>query len=95
MKILITGGTGVIGIALSSAFLNNDNNTVYVTSRKKRESQDSNLFYLCGDVHNKDFILQLDSDYDAIIDLMNYNTDELEDCINLLTQKTKKAPGRV
>ena len=46
MKILITGGTGVIGVALTSALAKDAGNKIYVSSRKKRDSNFNNVAFV-------------------------------------------------
>ncbi len=90
MKILITGGTGVIGVALTSALAKDANNEIFVSSRKKRTSSFENVAYLQGNAHDTAFLNSLDHDYDAVVDLMNYTEAEAKTCIDILTKKTKK-----
>ena len=90
MKILITGGTGVIGIALTSALAKYENNQIYISSRRNRISGINNIVFLHGNAHDIQFLQSLDDDYDAVVDLMNYGMDEAKTCIDVLSKKTKK-----
>lgn len=90
MKILITGGTGVIGVALTSALAKYEYNEIYISSRRKRNSKINNVVFLLGNAHDIQFLQSLDDDFDAVVDLMNYGMDEAKICIDVLSKKTKK-----
>ncbi len=90
MKILITGGTGVIGVALTSALAKDAGNKIYVSSRKKRDSNFNNVAFVMGNAHDTEFLSGLDNDFDAVVDLMNYTQDEVKTCVDILSKKTKK-----
>ena len=54
LKILILGGTGAMGTSLVS-ILAKRNNDLFITSRKKRISQENNIKYIQGNAHDKNF----------------------------------------
>lgn len=89
MKILILGGTGAMGNSLVSILSKNDND-LFITSRKKRISQENNIKYIQGNAHDKKFLTEILSNkyYDAIVDFMVYNTDEFKSRVNLLLEHT-------
>lgn len=92
MRILILGGTGVMGRPLvellSSEYQKYD---IYVTSRKKRVSKKLNIHYLQGDAHDQVFLSSvLEEKFDAIIDFMHYRTDELENHVDKLLDSTEQ-----
>lgn len=89
MKILILGGTGAMGISLVS-ILSKRNNSLFITSRKKRISQDNNIKYIRGNAHDNNFLVKLLNSeyYDTIVDFMAYSTDEFKLRINLFLEHT-------
>lgn len=88
-KILILGGTGAMGVSLTS-ILENNGYEVYVTSRSDRKSE-GNIHYIKGNAHDSDFIsLILRNKYEAIVDFMKYDISELTyERINLLLSSTE------
>lgn len=90
MKILLMGGTGVLGAALGPFLSSNHINSVDVTSRKKRNGHD-NLNYIQGDAKELNFIIPLiqKENYDVIVDFMLYSVNEFKERINLLLSNTK------
>lgn len=90
MKILLLGGTGVMGVPLSQ-ILAEQNNIVFVTSRKQHSSQNKNIRYVIGNAKNDVFLHGLLSTgkYDAIIDFMSYKTDEFRKRVDLLLDATR------
>lgn len=91
MKILILGGTGAMGTELVS-LAGTLENELYVTSRSQRESEKSNIHYVCGNALDNDFIQNLLTKefYDAIVDFMSYSTDLFESRIDLLLNHTNQ-----
>lgn len=89
MKILILGGTGAMGNSLVSILSKNDND-LFITSRKKRISQENNIKYIQGNAHDENFLTEILSNkyYDVIVDFMVYNTDEFKSRVNLLLEHT-------
>lgn len=86
-KILVLGGTGAMGLHVVNILAQN-NNSVFVTSRSKRENKD-NITYLCGNAKNIDFIKSICAkNWDAIIDFMVYSEMELKERIDLLLNAT-------
>lgn len=77
MKILILGGTGAMGSHLVK-ILSAENNTVFVTSRKKKESSEK-IKYIEGNAHDISFLDSiLKERFDCIVDFMIYETDEFK-----------------
>ena len=89
MEILILGGTGAMGSSLVP-ILAERKNKVYITSRAKRTSKNSNIEYIQGNAHDKNFLSDVlkDKFYDAIVDFMVYNIVEFKSRINLLLEHT-------
>lgn len=87
MKILMLGGTGAIGESILSIIGNDDNYSITVTSRRKRESNYRNVQYLCGNANDLQFINTFpDQSYDVLVDFMNYRNEILESNISKLLQ---------
>lgn len=83
-KILLLGGTGVIG----SEFIRNFNNkhNIFTTSRKKRDFDK----VIHGDAKNDTFLKRiLTEKWDVIIDLLIYSKIEFENRYKLLLKSTK------
>lgn len=90
MNILLLGGTGAMGVALTK-ILSDQNHNVYVTSRKERKSEDTErVHYLHGNAHDFGFITNVlkDKFWDAVIDFMSYSTSTFEERIELFLNNT-------
>lgn len=89
MNILILGGTGSMGVPLVKIL--SKENTVYVTSRSKRESTEKTI-YLQGNAKDKEFLLQILSmqHWDAIVDFMIYTEEVLKERLPLFLESTKQ-----
>lgn len=88
-KILLLGGTGAMGVYLAPELINLGYN-VFVTSRSSRKSDSDKLTYIKGNAHNSLFLIKiLANKYDAIVDFMNYKTDEFSKRYELLLSNTK------
>lgn len=88
MNILILGGTGTMGVALSKLLLNEGHN-VYVTSRSNYNNKKS-LFFLQGNAKDISFlntILPLKK-WDSILDFMMYSTKEFAERYHMLLDAT-------
>ncbi len=88
MKVLLLGGTGVIGNSLVRK-LNADNIDVYVTSRCRRTSYDS-VHYIQGNAKDLNFlkgVCKLEK-WNVIIDFMSYKTNEFAERYELLLDST-------
>ncbi|GEN29582.1 hypothetical protein HVA01_32280 [Halovibrio variabilis] len=87
MKILILAGTGSMGTHLTS-LLSKQGHDVFVTSRSKHE--DSNrIKYLQGNARDIEFLNEiLESPWSAIVDFLNYRTEEFKSRMNLLLEST-------
>ena len=69
MKILVMGGTGVMGHELVPMLALNESNKVTVTSRSKNQSSEK-ITYIQGDAKNLNFIRQaVNNKYDVIVTL--------------------------
>ncbi len=88
MKILLLGGTGAIGSDLAN-ILSDDNNEVFVTTRRKRKNKDR-ITYITGNALNDNFIKEvLKESFDIIVDFMMYNNLNLfKNRIEILLEKT-------
>lgn len=91
MIFLLLGGTGAMGTPLVDLLSTDPQNTVYVTTRKKRENK-NNVIYCQGNARSDDFLLRIleGKSYDAIFDFMVYNTEELRKRLPKLLEKTKQ-----
>lgn len=90
MKILLLGGTGVIGKYLSKKY--NENGTdVYVTSRSSH-SDSGSIHYIIGNAMDDEFLLYICKihQWDVIVDFMSYKTVKFASRINLLLSSTKQ-----
>ncbi len=88
-KILVLGGTGAMGSYLVK--LLSKTYCVVVTSRKYKDDSE-NIRYIQGDAHDITFLQKiLKSDfYVAIIDFMNYSTDEYSKRYEILLDATQQ-----
>lgn len=83
MKILILGGTGAIGKALTPILINRGDK-VWCTSRNYHENNGS-ITYLKGNAHNNAFFQRCMSEkYDVVIDFMIYGTEEFRSRVEIL-----------
>ncbi len=69
-----------MGVHLVNILAENADNSVFVTTRKKRTSSKANVAYITGDAHDSGFLNDVLSreKWDAIVDFMVYNTDEFK-----------------
>lgn len=90
MKVLLLGGTGVIGSYLIDMF-HKDNVETYVTSRSKHKSYGT-IHYIHGNAKDSEFLKTIckDSSWDAIVDFMSYKTLEFESRLDMLLASTKQ-----
>lgn len=86
-KVLILGGTGAMGTYLTKIL--NRQYRLVVTSRKKYVNS-NNLEYVVGNAHSMEFLISLlkGNHFKAIIDFMNYSTEEFRDRYKLLLSAT-------
>ncbi|MBL1230700.1 SDR family oxidoreductase [Enterococcus sp. BWB1-3] len=85
-NVLLIGGTGAMGVYLVPELLQSGYR-VYVTSRRKIESENENLFYIQGNGHDLEFVKEIcdGNTISVIIDFMVYSTIEFEErCESLL-----------
>ena len=89
MKVLLLGGTGVIGTALINVLSADSNMQVYVTSRRHIPSNDR-VKYIEGNAKDIKFIKKiLSDDYDIVIDFMLYSVEEFNQRIDILLSLSK------
>lgn len=90
MKVLLLGGTGVMGISLSQLLAQNNIDTV-VTSRSSHKSV-GKITYVKGNAMELEFSKQICSncEWDAIVDFMSYKTVEFRERIDYLLNSTKQ-----
>ena len=89
MKILILGGTGIMGEPLCEKLLRNDYD-VHVTSRSYHEKE--GVVYHLGNAHDKLFLesIVVNEKYDVIVDFMSYTTVEFSTVYELLLNNTSQ-----
>lgn len=90
MKILLLGGTGVIGKYLSQKY--NENGTdVYVTSRSSHPDCGS-VHYIKGNAMDDEFLHYVCNihQWDAIVDFMSYKTKTFASRVDILLSSTKQ-----
>ncbi len=88
MRILVLGGTGAMGVHLVKA-LSNRGDDVYVTSRKKLQSDCDKIHYIQGNAHSLPFVIGLLSErYDVIVDFMVYHINEFRERIEMFLNKS-------
>ena len=92
MKILILGGTGAMGAHLVDILSQNDDNEIFVTTRRNRTAKKENITYVVGDAHGNGFISSLlkQEEWDAIVDFMVYNTEEFKFRADLFLSSCKQ-----
>ncbi|SKC33054.1 UDP-glucose 4-epimerase [Photobacterium piscicola] len=89
MKILILGGTGVMGKYLAQLLVD-DGNSVYVTSRKRYDYK-TKIKFIFGDARETRFLKEiLQGEWDAIVDFMSYSTAEFQERLDLLLNSTEQ-----
>ena len=88
MNILILGGTGSIGQALTELLKNTAWN-VYVTTRTKRENV-QNITFLQGNAHDEKFLAECVTKrhWNVIVDFMAYSTQEFSKKVELFLEST-------
>lgn len=93
---LLLGGTGPIGIHLTTALNATENTKVFVTSRKHHESK-TNLTYIQGNAKNFDFlrkaiqtVINIQGHIDVVVDFMVWNNDDFKTTINIILPKVGK-----
>lgn len=89
MKILILGGTGVMGLHLVK-YLSDNGISSFVTTRSDKKSSDK-IKYIKGNAKNIDFLkILLKTRWDVIVDFMVYNTESFKERILLLLNATEQ-----
>lgn len=88
MKVLLLGGTGAIGNALTEILISRGH-TLYITSRQERVSNNENIYYIKGNAHDDSFLEDiLINRYDCIIDFMVYKFNEFNSRYKKLLDST-------
>lgn len=89
--VLILGGTGAIGISLVEILNKQDKFQVVVTSRKTHENYD-NVRFRQGNAHEIGWLQSIlqERTWDAIVDFMNYSTEEFSQHALYLLKATKQ-----
>ncbi|MBP1615188.1 MAG: epimerase [Bacteroidetes bacterium] len=87
-NVLVLGGTGAMGSFLVEILAQKGYN-VYVTTRSNRKSFD-NIYYCQGNAHDINFVKYILSDkyWFAIIDFMQYTTNEFQNRYQLFLKST-------
>ena len=91
MRVLLLGGTGVIGTYLSNK-LNENGSHIYITTRNPNRLNIDNIHFICGNAMDSSFIqtvVELQK-WDVIVDFMLYNTKQFADRVDLLLSHTKQ-----
>ena len=87
MRILLIGGTGVIGICLAEN-LQQMGHQVMITSRRHHVGNGFISYWECN-ARKDDFLDELGAQYfDAIVDFMGYHTEEFKDRVEKLLDST-------
>jgi len=73
MKILISGGTGLIGQALTKFFLDAGHQVVILTRNADRRDQRENLHFVQWDANSSTTLIPLFTDIDTVINLAGEN----------------------
>ena len=91
MKVLLLGGTGVIGTYLSNK-LNEKGYRIFITTRSPNKLSVDNIHYICGNAMDFSFVktvVELQK-WDVIVDFMTYRTKQFAERIDLLLSHTKQ-----
>lgn len=88
-NILLLGGTGAMGVALTK-ILSAQGSNVYVTSRKKKRKDTERIHYFQGNAHDLAFITSVltEKSWDAVVDFMSYTTGEFEERLETFLNHT-------
>ncbi len=88
-KILLIGGTGILGTAMLKTSLAKGYN-VFVISNKESEIEDDNLTHLLLDKHSDDYALQIKAmpNFDFVYDIIEYNIIDAQQTLSLFKHKT-------
>lgn len=90
MNVLILGGTGTMGVALTS-LLENEGHNVFITSRNNHNNKGL-VTYLKGNAKDLSFLNKILSlrKWDSILDFMMYSTIEFEERYQILLSSTSQ-----
>jgi len=86
LKILITGGTGLIGGAIAEAAVRKGHE-VWILSRKEPSGKISGLdaHFICGDWYDDRFVEStVSQDYDVVVDTLIFNENQMERTIRII-----------
>lgn len=90
MRILVLGGTGAMGVHLVR-ILSDQGNEIYVTSRKRKVSENNSITYIQGNAHELEFVESLlEKQFDVIVDFMVYTEDEFKQRVEKFLSATKQ-----
>ena len=90
MRVLILGGTGVMGRYLVDIFHQKEVD-VYVTSRKHNKSYDNINYILCDAKNTNNISVILEQGWDAIVDFMVYaSLEEFKEKKDMMLRSTKQ-----
>ena len=83
------GGTGALGCSLVPLLAKEQNDQIYVTSRRHIQDID-NIHYLQGNAKDKSFISSIleREKFDVVVDFMLYSVDEFKERIDILLGST-------
>ncbi|MGI5872805.1 MAG: NAD(P)H-binding protein [Bacillota bacterium] len=89
-RFLLLGGTGAMGRNLSQILSRHDVE-IFVTSRKRHDSDKPGVHYLVGNAKDMCYLKSLaNENFDCIVDFMAYSTDEFRERYLLLLSMTKQ-----
>lgn len=89
MKILLIGGTGVMGMYLVEELIRLGY-IVYITTRKEKNNQEKIKYITCNAKNIFTLKEILNDNYDVVVDFMNYNTEEFKERFPLLLNATSQ-----
>lgn len=91
MRILLLGGTGAMGAPLADILGKNKDHDVFITSRKFRISNYSNVQYIKGNAHDLSFLSKvMEKEFDVIVDFMKYSDQEFRKRFNIFLKYSKQ-----
>lgn len=86
IKILILGGSGILSLDVLKESLNRNIEVTCITRGNRDYRIPQGVKIIHGDIHNLGEILpKLDNHYDAILDFLTFNVEELKDKLNYLS----------
>lgn len=87
-KVLVLGGTGIIGRELTKILIDQDRET-YVVSRRGGTSSSPRLHYIAADARDMDGLRSklADHSFDTVIDLLSFDKDQMLSTLELVKDK--------